>query len=43
MQKLFEQTIGADDSQCGVPGTRDISRRVDNAEQHRRQGQLLDD
>jgi len=31
MQELFEQAISADDSACGVPGVRDISRGVDNA------------
>jgi hypothetical protein len=43
MQELFEQAISADDSQCGVPGVRDISRGADNAVQHSRQGQLLND
>ena len=43
MQELFEQAISADDSQCGVPGVRDISRGADNAVQHSWQGQLLND
>src|SRR5215218_2161657 len=43
MQELFEQAISADDSQCGVPGVRDISRGADNAVQYSRQGQLLND
>ena len=43
MQELFQQAISADDSQCGVPGVRDISRGVDNAVQHSWQGQLLND
>ena len=43
MQKLFQQAISADDSQCGVSGVRDISRSADDAVQHSLQGQLLND
>jgi hypothetical protein len=43
MQELFQQAISADDSQGGVPGVRDISRRCDNAVQHGGQGKLLHD
>jgi hypothetical protein len=43
MQELFKQAISTNHPQCGVPGIRDISRGVDNAVQHRRQRQLLND
>jgi hypothetical protein len=43
MQELFKQAISTNHPQCGVPGIRDISRGVDNAVQHRRQRQFLND